>query len=63
MWLLNKDKCVSCGECIGNCPFRVLEMSDGFPRIKQDAECASCYVCADSCPENAIELTMDKSAS
>lgn len=60
MWKLNRDRCVSCGECVKACPLQSLEMQDGYPRMKQDAECILCSTCADTCPEGAIELTMDK---
>lgn len=59
MWKLNKDRCISCGECARACPFQILEMVDGFPQLKPDAECIQCWTCADTCPEQAIELTMD----
>lgn len=60
MWKLNRDRCVSCGECAKACPLQSLEMADGFPRMKEDAECILCSTCADTCPEQAIELTIDK---
>ena len=60
MWSLNRDKCVSCEECVKACPLQILEMQDGYPRLKRDAECVQCWTCADTCPEQAIELTMDK---
>ena len=62
MWSLNKDKCTSCEECVKCCPLQSLEMADGFPRMKQDAECILCSTCADTCPEQAIELSMDNPA-
>ena len=62
MWSLNKDRCVSCGECARACPLQSLEMGDGFPRMKEDAVCILCWTCADTCPEQAIELSMDKPA-
>ena len=62
MWSLNRDKCVSCGECAKACPLQSLEMADGFPRMKDDAEGILCSTCADTCPEQAIELSMDNPA-
>ena len=62
MWKLNRDKCVSCGECAKACPLQSLEMKDDFPQLKQDAECILCSTCADTCPQGAIELTMDRPA-
>ncbi len=68
MWLLNRDRCTSSkcsfyGECVKVCPLQSLEMLDGFPRMKPDAECLLCSMCADTCPEGAIGLSIDKPAS
>ena len=60
MWSLNRNSCTSCGECVRACPMQSLEMVDGFPRMKEDAECILCSTCADTCPEQAIELTVNK---
>ena len=65
MWTLDSSKCTSCGACVKACPFQVLEMQDGLPRIKdgQESVCNVCAdPCADTCPEQAIELTMDRPA-
>lgn len=62
MWKLNKDKCTSCEECVKCCPFQILEMAGGFPRLKDGAECYLCATCSDGCPEQAIELKMDRPA-
>ncbi|OEF25540.1 ferredoxin-type protein NapF [Vibrio rumoiensis] len=47
------DLCTQCGECIKQCPTKIIQPSDGgFPRVDfQQGECTFCYQCAEACPE------------
>ena len=51
---VNKDRCVSCGTCEGECPIGALKFEDDFPVIDANL-CAECGACADACPCEAIE--------
>ena len=48
------DKCISCGQCEGECPVEAI--SEGDDRYVIDAEkCIDCGACAAVCPVDAIE--------
>jgi len=49
------SKCVKCGTCMANCPFRAWEIGpENYPVMKENYECFSCFNCKVACPKNAI---------
>lgn len=50
----NKEKCVSCGICVKNCPQGALRL-EGKPVFDQ-SKCICCYCCQEMCPNKAIDL-------
>jgi len=53
---VDEEKCSLCGECVENCPKRVLEIKDNKVRVKNPIECSLCKECEKICPENAIKV-------
>jgi len=49
-----KDKCIGCEECVGVCPFRIIEVVNGLITIGQG--CNLCGLCVDTCPTQAIVI-------
>lgn len=49
-----KEKCVGCSKCVNICPFTILEMKDGYPKLIEGKKCIECLHCAAICPENAL---------
>ena len=49
------DNCKRCLVCLQACPAKVITLSAGKVRIK-DEECIRCYCCQELCPHDAIEL-------
>ena len=49
---LNKDRCISCGDCVEKCPVDAIEMEDKAYII--DDKCIGCAACTLVCPVNAI---------
>ena len=48
------NACIGCGICAAVCPFDVLIMAEGLPRLDQDKHCLECLHCAAACPREAI---------
>lgn len=54
--LYYREKCASCGTCIGVCPERALSF-DADQYILVDREkCTGCGECVDACPQGAMEV-------
>lgn len=53
--VINKDKCIKCGECAKICPPKTMTIVKGqFPSLK-NKNCIRCWCCAEVCPQNAID--------
>jgi len=53
--IVEKDKCIACGACVGSCPFGAIEMGDSAAMITD--KCTECGACIESCPVEAIIRT------
>jgi nitroreductase/NAD-dependent dihydropyrimidine dehydrogenase PreA subunit len=55
---VNQQTCTRCGECVADCPARIITMEEGVPAIVPDKE-ASCYRCQHClmiCPTGAVSI-------
>ncbi len=50
------NKCVRCGNCIRECPVRVLEMGDDGLPVMTNQSCVSCHACQEGCEARAMSL-------
>lgn len=50
--------CTRCGECVADCPMRIIDMGDGVPEIKtgNEEKCIRCQHCLAVCPAAAISI-------
>ena len=51
---VNKDACIMCGACAGECPVGAISEGEGKYVIDADA-CLDCGACEAACPTGAIE--------
>lgn len=47
------DACISCGQCVKNCPLNNIKLRNGKP--VWGADCTHCMACICHCPKEAIE--------
>ena len=61
--VVNKEECISCGNCVDLCPDVFNWDEDGKAQVIDShgcgGKCPSCEEAADSCPTNAISLQED----
>jgi nitroreductase/NAD-dependent dihydropyrimidine dehydrogenase PreA subunit len=58
-FVLDRESCTQCGDCIGDCPARIIVMGeDGYPAIDVDKEqtCLRCKHCMAICPTGVISI-------
>ncbi|MCM0080097.1 nitroreductase family protein [Geomonas sp. Red32] len=55
---INRDTCTSCGQCVADCPARIIDLVDSFPAIAADKEatCYRCQHCFAVCPTGALSI-------
>ena len=53
MFLIDRELCTGCGQCVSVCPVDAIMLQDTKASIDQ-SRCRQCGVCADQCPVQAI---------
>ena len=51
--VIDPEKCVACGSCIGECPVEAISEGSAHYEIDPD-KCVECGACAAGCPVSAI---------
>lgn len=52
--IVDKDKCIGCGACEGNCPVGSIKLGDDGKAEADDSTCIDCGACIANCPVEAI---------
>ena len=52
--VIDRDKCIQCGNCVEDCPGYCLAMEDGGPEVIYPEECWHCGNCRISCPVECV---------
>ncbi|WP_277656772.1 nitroreductase family protein [Seleniivibrio woodruffii] len=57
-FIVNESRCISCKECVADCPAVIIELEDKIPFIKPENEkkCYRCQHCLAICPTAAISI-------
>jgi nitroreductase/Pyruvate/2-oxoacid:ferredoxin oxidoreductase delta subunit len=55
---VDETRCIQCGECAADCPVRIIDLDEGFPRIGQYRQslCIGCQHCLAVCPTAALSI-------
>ena len=53
MFKVNRDKCIGCGQCIKDCPVKVISLKDNKAEI-DNSTCIKCGHCIAVCPVEAV---------
>lgn len=54
--ILDRTRCIGCGECVQLCPTECLRMLEAEPLLVRPRDCIACSVCALICPTEAIRV-------
>jgi NADP-reducing hydrogenase subunit HndC len=53
-YVIQPDRCKSCGICARNCPVNAISGKKGEPYVIDEEKCIKCGVCMTKCPFKAI---------
>ena len=55
---IDESRCIQCGECAADCPVRIIDVSQGLPRISEQRQglCIRCQHCLAVCPTAALSI-------
>ena len=55
---VNQETCIKCGQCVSDCPARIISMEDTTPFITEEKEalCYKCQHCLSVCPTASISI-------
>jgi len=61
---INDKSCDACGECVKNCPKKVLAKAGDKIEVRDLMACTLCEDCVDACPQkpSAIEISWNKNS-
>lgn len=55
---VNEETCIKCGECAADCPYSIIEMDQGYPRVnpEKEGQCIECQHCFAICKPGALSV-------
>lgn len=58
--VIDKEKCVNCGICLGYCPVNSVRYSQAEGYVISYDYCKGCGICAVECPRKAISMKREE---
>lgn len=58
--IVDKEKCVACGECEKNCPLKAITIFKGCYAKVDVKKCVGCAKCLRVCPASVISLEANR---
>lgn len=57
-FVIDEDRCIRCGECVLDCPLKIINIDDDVPFIKpvNEKKCIHCQHCLAVCPTGAVSI-------
>lgn len=55
-FVVDRQLCVQCGACVGDCPTDAIAMVDLYPAAVNEPACIKCQHCLAVCPQGAISI-------
>ncbi|MCR4675286.1 MAG: 4Fe-4S binding protein [Lachnospiraceae bacterium] len=52
----NKNNCVACGVCVGQCPREAISIYKGCYALVDTLKCIGCGICQKACPADVISM-------
>ena len=52
-YVIDKEKCIGCGTCVGACPVEAIKIDDDGKAVINAEKCISCGTCSAVCPVGA----------
>ena len=55
---IDKQKCTRCGQCVLDCPVKIIAMDGDYPAIaaEKESSCFECQHCLAVCPTGAVSI-------
>jgi nitroreductase/NAD-dependent dihydropyrimidine dehydrogenase PreA subunit len=57
-FIVDRDKCTRCGECVKDCPVQIISLESGWPELVTERadQCLECQHCLAVCPAGAVSV-------
>jgi nitroreductase/NAD-dependent dihydropyrimidine dehydrogenase PreA subunit len=55
---IEQQKCTRCGQCVQDCPVKIIAMDGGYPfiAVEKESSCFECQHCLAVCPTGAVSI-------